>query len=302
MKISKDKFERARQFVKTHARKLDCRLFEFEDGSADGVLAELTKYQNADGGFGHGIEPDFRLPASSPVATSVGLQYCVELNASADNPIVKSAIKYLLETYDHTAEYWPATFKDVNDAPHAPWWHVEEVKPRDEVGWANPSAELVGYLHRYSAHVPLDLLGHITKRARKNLDNQETFEGWYRYNILCWQRAMPYLPDDFRKAVYDKIRATYAKYPVNEENYGEVGVFWLAPMPDAILAQHFPQKVDELINAQLGQQADDGGWWPTWQWGQYEDMWEIAKREWAGKKTVEILRALSNYGRIEEAG
>lgn len=64
-------FDRAKVFIKTKARGLERSLFEyeFENGSQESVLAELITYQNKDGGFGNGIEPDFWLPNSSPMAT-----------------------------------------------------------------------------------------------------------------------------------------------------------------------------------------------------------------------------------------
>ena len=79
MKLSKDAFSRAEDFIYSNARKLDARLFEyhFKEASKDELLEELRKYQNSDGGFGNAIEPDFRLAVSSAMATSVGLQYCV---------------------------------------------------------------------------------------------------------------------------------------------------------------------------------------------------------------------------------
>ncbi len=208
MQLSAERFEQARAFIKTHARPLDVRLFEyfFEGGTAAAVLAELARYQNPDGGFGHGIEADFRAPVSSPMATSVGLQYAVTVDAGADQPLVQAAIRYLLATYDTTNEYWPANFKAVNEAPHAPWWHIDEIKPPDESGWPNPSAEIVGYLHRYAPLVPPDFLERVTQRARRNLESGAGLDGMFRYNLLCWQRAAADLPADLRETVTDADR------------------------------------------------------------------------------------------------
>jgi hypothetical protein len=299
--LSKEAFDKAREFIRAHARPLDRALFEFyfEGGSASAVLIELARFQNADGGFGRGIEPDFRSPTSSPMATSVGLQYAAAIHAGADEPLVEAAVHYLLNTYDLAAEYWPATFLAVNDAPHAPWWHIEKIVPPGEDAWPNPSAELMGYLYRYAALVPGEFLKRAARRIRRNLDHSPTLEGFFRYNLLCWQRALPDLPSDLREAARAAIQATFAKYPVNEENYGEVGIFWLAPAPDSILAQRDPGLVQVQLDAAILRQAADGGWWPGWQWGQYEDAWEIAKREWAGKMTVEALHVIREFDRFE---
>jgi hypothetical protein len=123
MNLSAENFDQARAFVKTNARAVDRCLYEFyfEHGPAGGVLDALTAYQNPDGGFGQGIEPDFRLPASSPMATSVGLQYCTAVGAPPNHPIVQAAVKYLVNTYQIDGDFWPATSLEVNDHPHAFW-------------------------------------------------------------------------------------------------------------------------------------------------------------------------------------
>jgi hypothetical protein len=101
VRLSKEKLELAGRFIERKARPLDKTLFQYHFGavSADAVLAELAHYQNSDGGFGHGLEADFRLAASSPMATSVGLQYAVSVNTSPEHPMIVEAMRYLVSTY-----------------------------------------------------------------------------------------------------------------------------------------------------------------------------------------------------------
>jgi hypothetical protein len=65
-----DQLTAARSFMAAHARVLDRRRFEllFDGGRAEPVLAALSAYRNADGGYGHGLEPDLRAPESQPAA------------------------------------------------------------------------------------------------------------------------------------------------------------------------------------------------------------------------------------------
>src|ERR671925_1579367 len=60
----------ARRFMAGHARLLDRRRFEllFDGGDPEPVLDALRAYSNADGGYGHGLEPDLRAPESQPGA------------------------------------------------------------------------------------------------------------------------------------------------------------------------------------------------------------------------------------------
>ncbi len=301
--LSKEDFNRAAAFVKALAREVDKRLFAyyFEGGTAVSVLEALAPYQNENGGFGHGIEPDFRLKASSPMATSVGLQYCTAVDAAATHPVVQKAIGYLVQTYDQAQQYWPATYENVNDEPHAFWWHVSELKPPTEEQWPNPSAEIVGYLHRYASLVPADLLAQVTKRAEANLNSSDIISGAepQKYNVLCWQRAASDLPESLATAVNAAIRRTFAAYnSIQIDTFQEIGVLDFAPAPDSILAQLAPDVIQQALDHEIEQQGEDGGWWPGWHWGQYEDVWPIAKQEWAGKITVMTLHTLQQYGRL----
>ena len=57
-------FNRAEKFIYNNARLLERQLFafHFKGGSREQVLTALSAYQNADGGFGHALEPDIRCP------------------------------------------------------------------------------------------------------------------------------------------------------------------------------------------------------------------------------------------------
>lgn len=300
MKLTKEAFARAREFIYKNARPLDRSLFSylFEEGSRDDVAEELSKLQNSDGGYGHALESDIRLKASSPIVTSVGLQYCKVIDATADEEIVSKAIQYLLSTYDNDHGYWPNTFIDVNDEPHAPWWSLEEVKPPTEDSWANPSAELAGYIHRYSSLVPKDFITSLNQRLVGNIKSSEYIEGLYK--VMCWERAYKEFPEPLQSMAADKIRRTFKRdAPYTQEDLGEIRIFWLVPDTDAILLA-YPGNVYNLMDRELESQADDGGWWPTWKWGQYEDVWPIAEKEWAGKITLHCLRACTNLLNLRE--
>lgn len=301
MFLEKENFNQAREFVMKYARTLDQKVFQyhFENGPKNEVIQALAKYQNSDGGFGNAIEPDFRLAASSPMATSVGLQHCEEIEIDSNHIMVQSAIRYLVSTYQTEGGYWPFTFLDVNEEPHAPWWHADEIVSPSEARWPNPNAELVGYLNKYSMYVPEVILSTINRRTLLNLESSVYIEGLI-YDIICWNRAYSYLPEPLRKKAKDKVERTLQKIiPTIEEKLREVHIFKIAPDLQSICYRLFPDTVEALIVTQIDRQSDNGGWWPTWEWGQYEDVWSIAKEEWAGKITVDCLAALKNYCLLE---
>src|SRR5690554_2252728 len=105
--LSKDRFELAREFMRSRARGLERALFEyeFEAGSASNVYKELALFQNEDGGFGKGIEPDLRCECSSALGTTVALQYMARLGEK-NTDMIYGAIQYLLRAYNETFNGW----------------------------------------------------------------------------------------------------------------------------------------------------------------------------------------------------
>ena len=54
------------------------------------------------------------------------------------------------------------------------------------------------------------------------------------------------------------------------------------------------------LDFDIEHQNSDGSWSPTWTWyGQYPEVWEQAELHWKSCLTVEILKALKEFGRIE---
>ena len=143
---------KSRTFINNQCRELEKQRFihAFERENTAGVISALSAFQNSDGGFGHGLEPDFTLPDSSPAATSVACGILAFTRVSSETPIVRNAIKYLINTYDWQKRKWNTVPKQVNDYPHASWWHYLE----DEAGtildrhWGIPTATIGGYLLR----------------------------------------------------------------------------------------------------------------------------------------------------------
>ena len=201
MKLSADAKQRARSFVMEQGRPLEQALFRyhFEDGPAEAVLGELARFQNDDGGFGHGLEPDLRLAGSSVIVTTVALQHLRVLGAGEDNFLVQGAMRYLMATYDSALEVWPIIPSSVDEAPHAPWWAYDDQLAERWHGFkANPRAEIVGYLFEYPNLSPASLGKDLGEAVALYL---ETFaEKVETHDLLCYVRLVqtPALPEPLR--------------------------------------------------------------------------------------------------------
>ncbi len=296
-------FEKAAEFVKSQARPLDQALFSYhlKGGPAGAVMAELERFQNGDGGFGNALEPDIRLAASSPIVTTVAFQHLKEIGASDLEDIVKRGVSYFVSTYDAGRNGWTTVSKEVNDAPHAPWWQYnEDGAAFDQTGWANPSAEIVGYLHEYSGLVPAGLLSEVTERAKADVealpDAIDTFA------MFCYLRLLDTVPETIKSPLLDKLKRSARLGLDSDKDWPGTGaeILSYAPSPDSYLAETLADEIESQLDEEITKQADNGSWLPDWTWGgQYEEAWQVAEREWRGYLTVQTLKVLWAYGRIE---
>lgn len=147
--MNNDVFNKARNFVYRNARPVELALwrYSFEGGSRKDVIDALSFYQNADGGFGHAIEPDFWNPNSTPVATWRAIGVLKEVGIDKDEKTVKGVLSYLESGKDFADGKWLNTVKSNNDYPHAIWWECrsENGDPCD-----NPTVSLAGFALKYA--------------------------------------------------------------------------------------------------------------------------------------------------------
>src|SRR6478672_8732753 len=116
--------ERARGFFATWERDIDRARFAFHfdsaAGSPEALLAALGRYQNADGGFGHGLEPDITAPDSNPFATELALTTCLQARIAPDHPLLTRTVAYLEAT--QTADGDWCFSPPVYEHDLAPWF------------------------------------------------------------------------------------------------------------------------------------------------------------------------------------
>src|SRR5215472_2288776 len=120
-----DAFTAGHQFLNKQARLLDRRLFAtcFLGAPAAGVIDALRGYQNDDGGFGHGLEPDKRCPASLPIDVEVAL-HALDTAGSTDETMVRRACDFLARTAAEAGAGGavPPAFAVIESFPRAEHW------------------------------------------------------------------------------------------------------------------------------------------------------------------------------------
>jgi hypothetical protein len=286
--MSKPDLDAARQFLAASGRVLDQRRYQrlFADGDAAAVTNALAAYRNADGGFGHGLEPDGRDPASQPLAIEIALRVLDEADAWAPG-LVAGACDWLQANapadggavgVEQTIESWP----------HAPWWVPEPGRAASVI----TTGQIAGTLHARGATHPW--LDRATELLWSRLDDLAEPGP---YDMRGVMRFLDNVPERDRaeralERVAPMLRNVVA---VDPDAPGEThSPLDFAPVPASLARDVFD---DAVISAHLDHlaaaQRDDGGWmfnWPAWS--------PAAEQDWRGYLTVSNLVILRANGRL----
>jgi hypothetical protein len=282
---------KAHEFLWTHARLLERRIFEhrFLGGSAEAVERAVDAYRNADGGFGEVLEPDCRTPHSQPEATRWALAV-LDAAERLNEARARGCADWLASVSTPDGGV-PFCLKSVDGYPKAPWWTAV---PEADL---NPTGSLVGLLR---LHVP----DHPWVR---------------RAAAWCWKHALGGVPEsqyqahplaDFLITEPDQAQARPVLNALGEalaagrivpldptarSSKPDIHTpLQFAPYPEHPLRRFFSDTtIEGFLDRLIADQQEDGGWpidWPA--------PGSTAANEWRSIRTLEALRTLSAYGRL----
>ncbi|HSL94161.1 MAG TPA: hypothetical protein VK905_06100, partial [Bacillota bacterium] len=104
-------------------RLLEQRLFEYYcgRGSVESCFRALLAYQNDDGGFGAGIEPDLMTPESTAIGAETALYYC-DLLGWRQEAILRQVASWVRRVLSDGSVI-PHPPQNMSLYPHQPWWN-----------------------------------------------------------------------------------------------------------------------------------------------------------------------------------
>ena len=287
-------FEKAHNFMDTHARVVDRRRFDllFRDGDADGVLAALGAYRNPDGGYGWGLEPDLRVPASQPLGALHAFEFMAEIAPVAD-PSAAALCDWVASALLPDGGL-PFALAGAAGPGTSPWW-----------AHADPS--------RSSLHITSAVAGMARRVGSEAISGHEWLERATEYCMSAIESYEPSGPIEFLYVLQfldglageepaaarelDRLSAFIPEsgaMPVSGGAEGEtIRALDLSPEPGRPLRALFPADVIEAELDQLErEQQDDGGWDVD-----HAVASPAAALEWRGYATVGALSLLRANGR-----
>jgi hypothetical protein len=276
----------AENFIWSAARLLDRHRYRmlFADGPAGPVVEALRGYRNADGGFGHGLEPDLRGPGSQPAPTLYALETLNEAGA-ANGELARDGRRWIARIAAPDGAV-PSVLPGFEDYPHAPWF---QPTPGSMLTLA-----LAGTLH--AAGVTDDAwLDQATDWCWRSIETTEE-PGGYWLKFAC--AFLDAVPDEQRaRAAIASLAArvdTSTVVPVGGVEGEGLRPLDLSPRPGSRSRGLVSQdEIGSHLYAVESEQQSDGGWmfdWLAWSPAQTND--------WRGIVTIRALIWLRENGRL----
>jgi len=311
MKLTNKELETIRRWMYREARPIDLARWQyhFENGTQNEVIQLLSAYQNADGGFGHGLEADSANPNSSPIQTWCAVEVLEEIGfGETYHPIIQGILDYLEKTEFFKNNQWLAEIPSNNDYPGAPWWRYDE-KVSD---WEyNPTASLVGFVLKHTA---VDSLFHrkarnIAIRAIESYLQGQPLNDMHE--CYCYLTLEKYCRDAEITDLFDldKIQELLT-----------ANVSRLITTDTTVWATSYVCKPSQFFNSPdspyycgneritqtecdfiISDRNKEGVWDITWNWGCDADAFAIANLHWKSTIVIRNMLFLRNFDRINSS-
>lgn len=309
-KLGTEAFEEIRTWIYRNARPLDLALWQwnYEGGSRDHVIERLSFYQNEDGGFGSGLEPDCWNPASSPYATMIAVNILRSLGLTdRTHPMIQGVFKYLAETGDCSEEGWFFCIRTNDRWPRAPWMTYDE--ETNAVQTMGITAALAAFVLRFAdPQSPCfakasGYVDRILERIKKTEDFGEMGAGGLGLLLQDVEESGQSSRFDcsvIKENIVGIVDRSMERDPEKWENYSHrpSEFIWSPGCP-------FYPGNKEIVEKELDYTIDTrnpGGVWDiNWKWfgmDQYNDEFAVSANWWKANKAMEKLHFLKAFDRL----
>lgn len=254
--LSADYKKKIKKFIFSNGRLLERKLYSFifKNGNKEDVIKALVAYQNSDGGFGNGIEPDLLCPDSTAIGAETAMYY-LDILEHVDNNITEQLFQWIIKKQNEEG-YIPHPPKNMHNFPFQAWWDGP-----DELRIFT----LAGYCKKWGIKDPV-----FFKKVRNFYSNSSLPEEYalYEYPYFVYLKYLGESKEE-KKMLQQIIIQLPSIFEKNKEHYLLFSRHWYHSL-DELDKKVVDCEVDNFFNGL----KDDGGlkivyqnlpWWrPIW--------------------------------------
>lgn len=295
-KMSRQQLDKIENWVYQNARDIEIAKWNllFSKGTKQDLINELVKYQNADGGFGNGLESDILIPESSAIATGEAIFTAQDYGLDFTADWAKKMLSYLEMSKQDSPSFYESVPQSIDDYPHAPWWSYTP----DTIFTPNPGAVFASVLIKYGTGTQKTLGDEITEAC---IDFTLTDTNYWEHDTYCLQRlylALPTLSDNVIFTINNRISNGICFDESQWMNY-VAQPFDMVDSPDSVWYPLIRNNVEKNADYWIDTLSNDGYWQPNFSWGVDTDVSKMATKNWIGYIAVKRIKILKVFDRIE---
>lgn len=300
-KLTKTQLNKMSEWIQNNARPYDKAKWNylFNGDSKAEIVLEILKYQNEDGGFGSGYEPDVLLPLSAGIPTAESIFQAYDFELDCKTPWFTKMLSYFENTVQNIPKYWEDTPKEAMDYPHAPWWNYQLVT----VFNPNPCAIVASAMILHGTDSQKELGLKIAKDTFDFLISNEFCGDHDCFNIMKLIEKLSsidshLITDEILKAMKRRIshNVCFDRSKWNEYHPQPLD---FADSPSSLWYEDVKEGIENNFDFWLDIINDEGIWEPNFSWGVDSEVSNQVTRNWKGYITVRRARIFLRYGLID---
>ncbi|ESA34457.1 hypothetical protein N836_16910 [Leptolyngbya sp. Heron Island J] len=238
--LSAQQLHPAKELIFKQGRLLERKLYEymFESGDRGACLKALLAYQNADGGFGNGLEPDVLCPASTPIGAESAL-FVLDMLDYRESDVIAPLLDWLEANQSESGAiaYPPPT---LTQYPHQPWWN-------------KPDSDRVLVLAGMLSNWQCDRANFFAK-VRQFYDQSQPEDGYSFYSYPLFVYLARCRQNDDEQKFNELLQQLPSILSTNEEHFPLFSRYWYH-LKDVVASDVLDQAAEVVATAI----RDDGG-------------------------------------------
>lgn len=311
--LSVEEIKNYEKFLYNRGRDIEIAKFNyhFNDGDRKDVAFALGIYQNRDGGFGHGLEPDSLNPYSSPLQTSEALKTLKYVGYNDSN--LDDVSEYIVNRALHYIYYYCVKDGKINpnvpsnnDYPHAKWYEFDE---DFFTTWRyNPTAVLVALTLHFTKEndkyykKAYDLVPSIVESfindTKENVDKHYVNNMLELYSVLLTKKIFIEYHEPLRENINKRIDDLLTKDPSKWDEDNSNKPLELIQLDEFLNTEERQSLLEQNLDYLLDSRDEKGLFRVTWNWENGYEEFELQRIKWMGVILVNNLVFLKKYNRI----